>query len=460
MNLSISKQTKKSHLLSTDIFLLKNSSCSLRRTRKSSLVSLFYLFTICTLLFRAGTARADTATDIQKQIDARNASIAALDTEIAQYQSQLDAASTQANTLSNTIKQLDISKKKLEASITVTQDKIAATNLQIAQLNADIGHKQSTINDDDVFIAKSLAAIRENDDSSLIELILGQQSLSQAYTTIDNLASLQKSVQDKIAELKSKKKVLQDNVAQTKIKKAELVSLNTNLVNQRAVLVATEKDKASLLAQTKNSEANYKKIITDKAAQQAAFGQEILNYEKTLHLLTVTLKDLPATGSGVLHWPVNKVVITQYFGNTSFSTKNPQIYNGKGHTGMDFGAAIGTPIKAALDGVIVGVGNTDLIPGCYSYGKWIMIKHPDGLSTLYAHLSVPLVSKGQLVSTGDVIGYSGETGYATGPHLHFGVYATAGVVITDYVNSAHCKGAILPLADISAYLNPLSYLPH
>ena len=94
---------------------------------------------------------------------------------------------------------------------------------------------------------------------------------------------------------------------------------------------------------------------------------------------------------------------------------------GGGSALISFGASIGTPIKAALSGTVLGTGNTDSIKGCYSFGKWVMVKHNNGLNTMYAHLSQISVSSGQSVSTGQVLGYSGETGYATGPHLHFEV---------------------------------------
>jgi murein DD-endopeptidase MepM/ murein hydrolase activator NlpD len=91
-----------------------------------------------------------------------------------------------------------------------------------------------------------------------------------------------------------------------------------------------------------------------------------------------------------------------------------------------------------------------------------MIKHANGLDTMYAHLSEIDVSKGDTLNTGDVLGYSGMTGYATGPHLHFGVYASAGVQILT-LNQFRgavtpCANATMPVAPNNAYLNPMSYL--
>jgi murein DD-endopeptidase MepM/ murein hydrolase activator NlpD len=161
-----------------------------------------------------------------------------------------------------------------------------------------------------------------------------------------------------------------------------------------------------------------------------------------------------------LQWPLDSVRITQYFGNTPFATANPQIYSGHGHSGVDLAASPGTPVKAARSGVVLGTGNTDLTCPGASFGKWVFIKHDNGLSTLYAHLATILVSQGDMVQTGQLVGYSDTTGYATGPHLHFGVYASGGSEIASFPSSS-CKGKTytMPVGDLSAYLNPLSYLP-
>jgi len=92
-------------------------------------------------------------------------------------------------------------------------------------------------------------------------------------------------------------------------------------------------------------------------------------------------------------------------------------FNGEGafHSGVDIGSSYGTPVVAPADGVVM---MTETLGG---YGKTIMIEHGNGVSTRYGHLSGYAVTAGQHVHRGDVIGYVGESGRSTGPHLHYEV---------------------------------------
>lgn len=117
---------------------------------------------------------------------------------------------------------------------------------------------------------------------------------------------------------------------------------------------------------------------------------------------------------------------------------------------------------SAQDGVVMGVGDTDQACKKASYGKWVLIKHNNGLATLYGHLSVINVKAGQTVSAGEQIGLSGATGYVTGPHLHFTVIASDAVKIfgpTEYKSRTCGTYMVMPYAPLNAYLNPLNYLP-
>ena len=86
------------------------------------------------------------------------------------------------------------------------------------------------------------------------------------------------------------------------------------------------------------------------------------------------------------------------------------------HKGVDIAAAQGTPVRAALPGVVESVGYNE------SYGNYLVINHGGGVMTAYGHQSAMYVSVGQTVSAGQTIGAVGSTGNSTGPHLHFEVY--------------------------------------
>jgi murein DD-endopeptidase MepM/ murein hydrolase activator NlpD len=103
--------------------------------------------------------------------------------------------------------------------------------------------------------------------------------------------------------------------------------------------------------------------------------------------------------------------------NAAYNAKDAEMWgstNGN-HTGMDYNVPVGTPVKAAMDGIVSQVDiNAD-------YGTSIMIDHSNGMQSIYAHLSGKNVKVGDQVKRGQNIGKSGESGNASGPHLHFEV---------------------------------------
>lgn len=92
-------------------------------------------------------------------------------------------------------------------------------------------------------------------------------------------------------------------------------------------------------------------------------------------------------------------------------------------TAVDIGAALGTPIHAAADGTVIIVRNNGGWNG--GYGNYVVISHPNGTQTLYAHMKSVIVSAGQSVSRDQTIGFVGITGRTTGPHVHFEVRGAA-----------------------------------
>lgn len=321
-------------------------------------------------------------------------------------------------------------------------------------------------------MADSLRQLDVLDNESLLAVLLSGGTLSSFFDESESLETVRSGLENKIEQLNSLKTTLKTNETTAETQKEQLASYQQTLAQQQQGLAISKDSQTKLLTQTKDQESTYQAEIAEKQKEEAGFESDLLDFQNKLNL-SFNVSSLPETGPGALQWPLKGVYggacpapggyiscITQYFGNTPFATANPQIYSGQGHSGVDLAASPGTPVMAAREGVVLGTGNTDLTCPGASFGKWIFIKHDNGLSTLYGHLASFTVAAGDMVTTGEVIGYSDTTGYATGPHLHFGVYASGGSEIASF-DSSGCPGKVytMPVADLSAYLNPLSYLP-
>lgn len=437
----------------------------------------FFILALLALSFVApANTFAETEAEIKARIEQHNGAIKQLENEIATYQKELNVLGVQKQTLQSAIQTIDVSRQQTGAQIRVTENKIAATNLKLQELSGDISHKEYLIQLDKQTLAQSLRDMDTEGDNSLIEQLFSSQSLADAWEAMDTKAMLGQALRAHATELSKDKQELTVKKTEEDGKKQELSTHNSTLKNEKKTLDVQKAEKDKLLTQTKSQESTYQSIIAEKRAQQRAFEAELSSLENSLK--SVGAAAVPAVGTGILAWPYsasfkescngkaaalgNSYCITQYFGNTAFATANAQIYNGSGHNAIDIGMPVGTPVQSALSGTVLATGNTDAAPGCYSFGKWVMVRHANGLATLYSHLSTIGVAKGQSVATGEVIGNSGMTGYATGPHLHFGVYASAGVQITTLGAyrgaTTPCANVSMPVAPKDAYLNPMSYL--
>ncbi len=420
------------------------------------------LILLVILIPKFSFAETSPADDLKAKIAETQAQKAALEKEIASYEAELKDISAESASLQNSIKSLDATIKKNELNIKLTQNNINGTELEIKELGQDINEDADLIVKDSKAIAELISQTNQAGDATLVENVLTYNNISEFWVEQENIYKVQNTLGEKVQETKTTKKQLEDNKIKAEAKKKELVSFKTDLLDKKKVLDISKKEKTDILAQTKNKEANYTKILADKKAQAAAFDKELISYESGLHF-DIDPNSYPQPGN-ILSWPLGFIKITQKFGVTDFSTKT-NIYNGKGHNGVDFYAAIGTQVKAVLPGTIEGTGDTDPVCPGSSNGKWVLIRHNNGLTSIYVHLSLIKAFAGQKVNAGDVIGLSGYSGYVypqgpQGAHLHLGLFISEGVKIMSY-NFKSCSGksATMPVASLNAYLDPLAYLP-
>ncbi len=397
---------------------------------------------------------AQTAQELQNRISQKNSDIARLEQEIQAYQSQLNELSKQKNSLDGSVKALDITRKKLVADIAVTENKIEKTNLKIQGLNRDITTKEGSISTNVEAITDDIKTTNEFENTSLIETLLSAEDFTLAWNDIDNRLTLRERLTRQIQSLKEVKTELEGTRNETIDAKNELVSLKSELADQKKIVEQNTAEKKKLLAQTKNSEANYQKILKTRLTQKEALEKELRDYESQL---TYILDPSKLPNAGVFSWPLDNVYITQLFGKTVAAKR---LYADGSHGGVDFRAAVGTPVKAMASGIVAGVGDTDIQCPRASGGKFVFIEYDNGLSSTYYHLSLAKVSVGERVQRGAVVAYSGNTGYSTGPHLHVSVYAPGAASVKN-IPSKSCAGKILtqPVAATNAYLDPMYYLP-
>ena len=398
---------------------------------------------------------AQTIEELQTKISAKNEEIRKLEESIKQHQDDLVVLGAQKKTLKNSITELDVLQRKLNADLKLTQVKVDTTDLNLRKLGSEISIKENEIDTHRVALREALQAIYQRDEYSLPEVALSNESFSGFWGDLESLNQFSDKVEQNVGLLRVLKGDLEDKNLVQEAEKKKLIGLKTELGNSKKITDANKKEQAKLLAQTSNQETKFKKMLNAELALKDAVEQELRSYETSLKFI-LDPSSIPPRGTKVFSPPLEQLVITQQFGKTSSSGR---LYASGTHNGTDFRALVGTPVKAMLSGTVIGTGDTDIVCKGASYGKWVLIRHNNGLATLYGHFSVVKVSQGQAVDTGELIGYSGNTGYSTGPHLHVTVFAAAAVKVESLPSKA-CGGRVytMPLAAINAYLDPMDYL--
>ena len=412
------------------------------------LISGFILIIYCVSIFPY-TAFALTVDEVRQQIENTNNQIESLNREIEALFNKKTQTSQEKNTLANTIKELTLTRNKLIKEREQIQNKINATGMVIEKISGNINEKQNSIDISIKSLSKTIRDLNQNDSTLMIEKLLTEDGFTNYSREYNQIVSLNEEIRKNILDISKKKGELLSSKTQKEGEKQNLNTLKNNLIQKEQVVVLTRKEKDALLVATKNKETEYQKLLDAQLKKKDAFEKSLEDYEAQLKFI-LNPKLLPQKGSGVLSWPLDYILVTSPYGERW----------GKFHYGLDFRAAIGTSISAMAGGVVMGTGDTDIACKGASFGKWVFIKYNNGLSSTYGHLSVISAKVGQKVSTGDVVGLSGNTGSSTGPHLHVAVYASDGVKV-DTVPSKSCGGKIFtqPIAALTAYVDPAFYLP-
>ena len=419
-------------------------------------VGIFLIFSVLT-----GAALAAAPEDLQQSIQGKSQELLEINSKIRATQSQITALQGQGKTLKQALATLDYQINQVNLGIKSSEINIDKLRLELQSLGYELGEVSADIDNKEEVIAETLRELQQKDREGLLVVLLKHESLADGLFEVQALRDVQNSLTINVSELVALHGKLENNVVQTTEKKSEKEVEATNLKKRKFILADQQGEKDQLLKETKNQESLYQKKLTELESQQRNILDEITRIEAELRA-KYKPSDLPSKKATAFVWPVvltgdgGKGTISQNFGETAYSSR---LYKGQAHNGMDIAAPIGTPVYAATDGRVVRV---DYNGRYYQYGRYILIDHGNGLSTLYAHLSEAAIGSGASVTKGQLIGYVGSTGFVTGPHLHFGVYATpsGGWQITNsksqpgFVSVPPASG----LVPIGVAVNPQNYL--
>jgi len=399
------------------------------------LVSIFYfLFSI--------TSFAAAPQELRNAINQKTQQLQEINNQIKETQKNLESIQGQGQTLQKEIKQTDYNINQLNLNIRSSEITIDKLVLEVNSLQYEITDAENEIVLKREAITRILQEFQKTDGETPLLIFLKNKSLADSVFEMQNLTDLNAGLKTEIDNLRKVKEEMADKLDQSANKKQLTEIENSNLKNRKVILDDVKKEKKNILVQTKSQEKVYQSIISDLQKKQMEIADEINTLEENLRL-SFDPRVLPSKRPGVLAYPVTDHYVTQEYGYTDSAKL---LYKTKFHNGIDFKASLGTPILAAEDGEVMAVGDN----GRVQYGKFILIKHNNNLATLYAHLSRQIVQKGSVIKRGQVIGYSGNTGYSTGPHLHFGVYWALNLKMQSFSGAG--------LVPVGVTINPANYL--
>ncbi len=347
----------------------------------------------------------DDVNELQDEIDAREAQIDAINRKIDEYREQINYYSNQSASLAADIALIENQTALLELDIQSTEAQVETKELELAILEEAIKEQEAKISYQRGILEEMIFELNKNDGVGFIEVLFGAEDFNELFSAVEHLESVNEEMNTALEETHETRQRLSENKLKQEENLDELLALQDEMELQLIQLDQSAEAKEVLIANTEASESQYRVLMSELRQEQAYINQQLVQLQQDLEGKISSLDELG--DATIFTWPATGI-ITAIFHDPSYPFRH--LFE---HGGLDVAMPTGTPIEASAPGYVAWARTGR------SYGNYVMIIHADGYATLYAHLSSINVSADQFVSRGQVIGYSGNTGLSTGPHLHF-----------------------------------------
>lgn len=373
----------------------------------------------------AGTSSADKKAEVDRRLERADARAraargkeAVLTSQVASYTRRVRAAEARLAPLDRRARALEAERdrllnrlRELTVRLKEERERLRLARLRLAERREYLGRRVQEIyrrGGSQIDPVQVLVETR-----SLSEMMAVSELLDRVVVRDRDLVRLIKKHADDIKRTRDRieeiRITVREDEARAEVAASRARAVAAVVARQRNALDKVRDSRAALLSNVVEDRAHFEREVDSLRQESVALAAKI-----------VAAQGGPAAGGSVavgspsaagFSWPVQGT-LTSRFG--------PRW--GRMHEGIDVSASTGTPISAAGGGTVIVAGPQG------GYGNLVVVDHGGGLSTAYAHQSRIAVSVGQSVGRGSILGYVGNTGNSTGPHLHFEVRISGGAV--------------------------------
>lgn len=364
-------------------------------------------------------ASAASSAEIQKQINK-------LKSQNAEIQKQINAAQGQYDANYSDMEAMAAEKTAIDQELTLINSKIELTNQEIqayGQLIADTQEELEDAQEELRVLSEAhrerVRVMEEEGKISYWEVLFQANSFTDLLDRINMVEEINESDRRRMEQMRIAADIVTATQMNLETGKADLEIVREQLTVDEQLLAEKQAQYDSILLELEKKSEEFAILVAESELLQEELMQEIAAKEVELkeakhdeYLRQLALKGDNPPSNATWLTPVSGFRLTSAFG----MRKHPVLKVTRMHNGVDMACAAGTPIYATRAGTV-----TTASYQASGAGNYVSINHLDGFSSIYMHMTHYVVSKGQSVSQGQLIGYVGNTGISTGDHLHFGI---------------------------------------
>ena len=371
-----------------------------------------------------------SSSEIRKQLNALKDEKKEIAAQIKEVRSQYDANADEIDALVEKKDNIDLEITLLHQQVDNINQQISAYALLIADRQDELDNAQERLDFLNEKSKERIRAMEEEGKLSYWSIIFKANDFSDLLDRLDMIQEINAADQRRLAEIAEAKQYVESAQLELAGEKGELEAAREELDDAEVILEEKRAEADKILTELIAKGDEYQAMLDESEALQADLMKEIAQKEKDLKAQeykewlatyvppttrpsgTDTTPSTQAPSSSGWIKPLKSYTITSAFG----MRKHPVLGYERMHEGVDMAAPEGTPIYAAKSGKVTTASYQK-----GGAGNYVSINHGDGFSSIYMHMTRYIVSAGQYVNAGQVIGYVGSTGISTGNHLHFGI---------------------------------------